>query len=314
MKKLKVLFFGTDDISLSALEALSHLDYEIVAVVTRADSLSNRKKEIIFSPVKQFAIEKGYKIFQPIKLKDEAEEILKTNPDLILTCSYGKIIPELILNYPQYKCINIHPSLLPKYRGASPIQAAIMNNDSVTGISFIYMTKDLDNGPILCQETINCDKGETTFSLKEKIKKLIALMMQKYFTSFFSKKVKYQIQDESKVSYVGMINHKDEQINWNKDAKTISGLVRALYDKPIAYTILNNNIVKVYEAQITSEKSNAESGTIIAVDKTGISVATTDYIIKLIIVQLAGKKPMRVKDLINGNHIFKINSRFSSNN
>ncbi|WEK83330.1 MAG: methionyl-tRNA formyltransferase [Mycoplasma sp.] len=316
MKKTKVLFFGTDEISFSALKALIEQGYNIVGVVTRADTTKGRKQQVVFSPVKQLALAHKLNLFQPLKFTSEVvNEILATNPEVILTCSYGKIIPESIINFPKYKCINIHPSLLPKYRGASPIQAAVMNNDTVTGISFIYMTKELDNGPILCQETINCDLNETSSSLRIKVANLIPIMIHKYFASFLTNNVKSIKQDETKATYVGMIKREDEVIDWNKKASEINAFVRALMNEPIAYSIINNTPIKILKTEITNIKTNDfVPGTIINLNKNGIFVATHDFALVIKRLQLPGKKPIEVRDFINGNRLIKLKDTFNLKN
>lgn len=308
----KVLFFGSDDIALIALTSLMQIKANIVGVVTVPDKPQGRKKEIIFNEIKSYAIKNNLKLFQPAKLSLEANDILnQTKPDIIITCSYGKIIPEVILNYPKYKCINIHPSLLPKYRGAIPMQAAIMNNDDVTGVSFVYMVKALDAGDIIFQEKINLNKDETTKSLKIKVKQKISEMIIKYFDDLFNLNIKSTKQDESKASYVSQIESKDEIINWNQPAKQIDGLVRALYDKPYARTVLENKNIKVIHTLVTNtNSSNFKPGEIIKTDNTGILVATKDLAILIDQIQIEGKKPQFVKAIINGHHPFQAHKIF----
>ncbi|MCF0125041.1 MAG: methionyl-tRNA formyltransferase, partial [Clostridia bacterium] len=164
------------------LQTLLDLKVNVVGVVTRADKVSGRKQEIVYSDVKKLALKNNLKLLQPVKLKEEIQTILDLKPDLILTCSYGRIIPEAIINTPQFKAVNIHPSLLPKYRGASPIQSAVLNNDSETGVSFLYMTKDLDNGNILFQESFKISDKITTKDLRIKVKEVIVDMLKNKIT------------------------------------------------------------------------------------------------------------------------------------
>ena len=209
----KILFFGTDDVSLAALEALLISNANIVGVVTKPDLPSGRKKEIIYSPIKTTAIEKNIKLFQPEKLKNNIDEILSTKPDMILVCSYGKIIPKQIIDYPEYKCINIHPSLLPKYRGATPIESAILNCDKITGLSFMVMSPQLDAGDIINQVEIKIDDRETGTSLREKVKKSIRDYLTNNLDKLFDKNIKTTIQDETKVIFVNPITREDEKID-----------------------------------------------------------------------------------------------------
>ena len=191
MEKLnkKILFFGTDDVSASALNALLAIKANIVGIVSKPDRPSGRHKKILFSQIKQIALANNIPLFQPEKLSLMVEEILATKPDLILTCSYGKIIPKEILYYPKYKCLNIHPSLLPKYRGAAPIQYAILNGEKTTGLSLYIMTPELDAGPIVKQIEFSIDPKETGKSLREKVKKCIYECITTTIFTLFEKSI-----------------------------------------------------------------------------------------------------------------------------
>lgn len=317
MNKTKVLFFGTDEIALSAIKALSSNEqYQIVGIVTRADKAQGRKQQVVFSLVKNFALANNYKLFQPTKYTDEViKDILATKPDVILTCSYGKIIPEAIINFPKYKSINIHPSLLPKYRGASPIQAAVMNNETQSGISFIYMTNELDNGDILVQEKITLEANETSSSLREKVALLIPEMINKYFHTFIKNEVKTTKQNEALATYVGVIKRTDEMINWHQNAIKIDAFVRALMNDPIAYSVINNTNIKILETVVSDINANNQTpGTIINLNKDGIYVNTLDRVLIIKKIQLPGKKPMLVSDFINGNRLIKISDIFIKKN
>lgn len=309
----KILFFGTDDVSLVALEALLASNAKVVGVVTKPDQPSGRKKEIIYSPIKSIAIEKQLKLFQPEKLKDNIDEILDTNPDMILVCSYGKIIPKQIIDYPEYKCINIHPSLLPKYRGATPIESAILNCDNITGVSFMVMSPQLDAGDIIDQVEIKIDDRETGASLREKVKKSIHNYLTNNLDKLFDKNIKTAIQDETKATFVNPITREDEKIDWTTNAKLIDAKIRALYDKRIAYTVINGLNVKVYTATIADGLNNKKysCGEIIDINDQGIFVSCKDKIICIQKIQLPGKKPMMIKQIINGNLPFKKADKFN---
>lgn len=309
----KILFFGTDDVSLAALESLLISNADIVGVVTKPDLPSGRKKEIIYSPIKTIAIEKKLKLFQPEKLKNNIDEILSTKPDMILVCSYGKIIPKQIIDYPEYKCINIHPSLLPKYRGATPIESAILNCDNITGVSFMVMSPQLDAGDIIDQVEIKIDDRETGTSLREKVKKSIRDYLTNNLDKLFDKNIKTTVQDETKVIFVSPITREDEKIDWTTNAKLIDAKIRALYNKKIAYTIINRLNIKVYAANIVDELNTKKSscGEIIDINNQGIFVSCKDKTICLQKIQLSGKKPMLVKQIINGRLPFKKGDKFN---
>ena len=304
----RVVFFGTDELSSAVLQTLLDLKVNVVGVVTRADKVQGRKKEIIYSEVKKIALANHLNLLQPIKLKDETQAILDLKPDLILTCSYGRIIPEVIINAPQFKSVNLPPSLLPKYRGASPIQSAILNNDTQTGVTFLYMTKDLDNGNILFQESFPINQNITSKDLRIKVKEVIIDMLKKHFFKLFDKNIKSTVQDENHVVFCSIINREDEKINWNKTVQEVDAHVRALYDKPIAYTLINNQPIKVHATHISNiDCANQIPGTILNINKEGIFVACKDKAIVLSTIQLPGKKPNQVAVLINGNLPFKVN-------
>ena len=298
----KILFFGTDDVSSIALEALITSNAEIVGVVTKPDKPSGRKKEIIFSPIKEIAIKNNFKLFQPEKLNLSVDEILATKPNMILVCSYGKIIPKQIIDYPEYKCLNVHPSLLPKYRGASPIESTILNCDKITGVSFMIMSPKLDAGDIIEQIKIKIDNNETGKSLREKVKKTIYEYLTNNLDRLFDKNIKLKTQDESKVVFVNQISKEDERINWNMQAKYIDAKIRALYDKRIAYTFINNLSTKIYAAIIDYSLNTTKypCGKIIDINESGIYVATKDNAICIKQIQLPGKKPVYLKQIING--------------
>lgn len=306
----RILFFGTDDISSIAINTLIEINANIVGVVTKPDKESGRKKQIIYSEIKQIALANNFKLFQPHKLSEAANEILnEIKPDLIITCSYGKIIPSIILNYPKYKCINIHPSLLPKYRGASPIQYAILNHDKVTGVTLMYMIEEMDAGDILFQEKINIDPIETTYSLREKVKIKISEMLKKHFHEFFGE-MKTIKQDEKLITFTNVIKSNDEIINWNKNAIDVAAKIRALYDKPIARTKYLNKIIKIYEALVIRNNDNAKPGEILAINKDGILTKCGIDAILIKTIQIEGKKQTSIKNLLNGNIIFKVGNCF----
>lgn len=309
----KILFFGTDDVSLAALESLLISNADVVGIVTKPDLPSGRKKEIIYSPIKTIAIKKNIKLFQPEKLKDNIDEILSTKPDMILVCSYGKIIPKQIIDYPEYKCINIHPSLLPKYRGATPIESAILNCDKITGVSFMIMSPQLDAGDIIDQVEIKIDDRETGTSLREKVKKSIRNYLTNNIDKLFDKNIKTTIQDETKVIFVNPITREDEKIDWTTNAKLIDAKIRALYDKRIAYTIINGLNIKVYAAYLVDGLNTKKSscGEIIDINNQGIFVSCKDKTICLQKIQLPGKKPIMVKQIINGRLPFKKGDKFN---
>jgi methionyl-tRNA formyltransferase len=209
---MKILYFGTAQIAADILKELTKLDTEVVGVVSQPDRIGNRNK-IQPTPVKQVALELGLKLFQPNKSREIVEEIQALKPDLILTCAYGEIIGEKILNIPKYKCVNIHASLLPKYRGAAPIQFAILNNEKETGITLMYMDKSMDTGDIIVQEKVSIEPNETFSSLYNKLTVLGKKMIKENIHILTSDNVKHYPQDNDSATYTKKIEKVDEKIN-----------------------------------------------------------------------------------------------------
>lgn len=306
-----VIFFGTPKIAATCLQALIDSKVNVIAVVTKPDRPVGRKHQIIFSDVKQLAIKKNIKLFQPENLNDIYEQIKQLKPDLIFSCAYGKIIPNNILQIPKLKCVNVHPSLLPKYRGATPIQSAIINNEKETGVSFIYMVDKLDAGDILFQEKILIDQNETSSSLFEKAEKLSYDMICKHINQILDNRVSPITQNDSKATFCKTIKRENEKIDWSKTSKEIECLVRGLCEVPGAHTIYNGQLVKVYEVQIDNSLNTNSIGEIIQIKKEGIYVSTSDGSIILKTIKQSGQSnKVNVLNLLNGNHKFKVGNKF----
>lgn len=309
--KKSVIFFGTPKIAATCLQALLDSRVNVIAVVTKPDRPVGRKHQIIFSEVKQLAIKNNLKLFQPEDLDDIYEQIKELNPDLIFSCAYGKIIPNNILSIPKLKCVNVHPSLLPKYRGATPIQSVIINNEKETGVSFMYMVEKLDAGDILFQEKISIDENETSSSLFIKAEKLSYDMICKHIHQILENRISPIQQNDSLATFCKTIKREDEKIDWSKSSKEIECLVRGLCDTPAAYTSYDNQLIKVYEVKINNSLKGNFPGEIIKVDKDGICVSTSDGSILLKVIKLSGQaNKVNVSNLLNGNHPFKIGKKF----
>lgn len=314
-KKPSIIFFGTPRIAAEMLQTFIDLDIDIKAVVTKPDAFVGRKKEILTPLVKQLANKYNIDVLQPQKLDESfANQLEKYGADLFFVCAYGKIIPQNILTIPKYKCVNLHTSLLPRWRGGAPIHWAIVNGDNETGASLMHMTKELDAGDIIYQEAVPINDDETYDSLYLKLCNLGKQIIKKKYIDLFSDNVKCYKQESKMVTYAPNITRKDEFIDWNKPARLIIRKINGLYSKPIASTIYGGEPIKIFKASITNQKTvNHQPGTIISIDKNGIRITTNDYDIVVIIIQLPNKKPQAVNQLINGNHPFKILTQFSNN-
>ena len=299
MKKLKVVFMGTPTFSVPVLEQLIK-ETNVVLVVSQPDREKDRKGNIIPTPTKKIAIENNIEVYQPNKIKEEYEKITSINPDIIITCAYGQIIPEIILNCPKYGCINVHGSLLPKLRGGAPIHHAIINGEQKTGITIMYMDKLMDSGDIISQEALEILDEDNLDSLYEKMSLLGANLLIKTLPSIINGTNKRIKQNEEEVTFGYNITKEEEKIDFSKKSKDIYNQIRGLSSIPGAYCLLGDKRLKIYQSEITNQKSISLPGEITKIDKTGIYVNTKDYIIKLIDIKLEGKKRCLVKDFVNG--------------
>lgn len=299
MKDLKVVFMGTPTFSVPILKELID-NYHVVLVVSQPDREKDRKGNLLETPTKKLAQEHNIEVYQPTKIKNEYQKILDKNPDIIITCAYGQIIPEEILNYPQYGCINVHGSLLPKLRGGAPIHHAIINGDKTTGITIMYMDKLMDSGDIISSQEIPIEENDTLDTLYDKMSHLGAKLLIDTLPSIINGTNQRIKQDESLVTFGYNITKEEEKINFHQNAKSIHNLIRGLSSLPGAYCFLDNKRLKIYRSEITNQKSIQEPGTIVNIDKTGIYIATQDYTLKITDIKLEGKKRCLIHEFING--------------
>ena len=299
MKKLKVIFMGTPTFAVPILEALIE-NCNVVLVISQPDRKKNRKGNLLPTPIKEVAIKNNIEILQPEKIKDITNIILNKDADIIITCAYGQIIPEPLLNTFKYKAINVHGSLLPKLRGGAPIHRAIINGDKETGITIMYMDKKMDAGDIISQKRINIDKLDDLESLYHKLSLLGRDLLLETLPLIIENKITPIKQDEKLVTYGLNIKKEEEKIDFSKNAKDICNLIKGLSPNPCAYCFLDNKRLKIYKAIMIDKKSENETGFICEIDKDGILVDCKDKKIKIIDIQLEGKKRCLVKDYLNG--------------
>ncbi len=303
---MNVVFMGTPDFAVGSLKALLKAGYQITGVVTQPDKPKGRKKEPTAGPVKEEALSCGLFVYQPWRIRDaEAIEAIRAmQPDLIVVAAFGQIIPKEILDMPQYGCINVHASLLPAYRGAAPIQRAILDGCEKTGVSIMRMNEGLDTGDIISIEETAIGKEETGGSLFDRLAKLGAELLIKTIPEIVSGEATYQPQpNDSTTSYAKMIRKEDGRIDWTQDAAVIERQIRALNPWPSAYTALDQKMLKVWKASVAGEdmpKDGAEAGRIVAQDQKSLRVQTGRGILVLEEVQLAGKKRMKAEDFLRG--------------
>lgn len=300
MKDKTVIFMGTPEFSVPILKKLIE-ETNVIAVVTQPDKTVGRKNELVFSPIKKEALAHNIQVFQPLKIRKEYDEIIALNPDIIITCAYGQIVPTEILNCPKYGCINVHASLLPKLRGGAPIHHAIIDGYEKTGITIMYMNEKMDEGDIITQaETIIAD-SDTTEKLHDRLSLLGKDLLIETLPSIFAGQNPRIAQNNSEATYGYNISREDEQIDFHKTRREIFNQVRGLNSWPVAYTMLDDKRIKVWEVEIGCENhSKLISGSIINLYKDGIGVKANDGEIILKVIQPEGKGKMSVSSYLNG--------------
>lgn len=304
---MKIIFMGTPEFALPCLENLYN-KYGIEAVFTKIDKPNARGKKIIYNPIKEFALKKNIKIYQPLNFKDD--EILKTlkeiKPDLIVVVAYGKILPKEVLDIPKYGVINVHSSLLPKYRGAAPINAAIINGEKESGVSVMKVVEELDAGPVILSEKVAIDDMDNFLSLHDKLKNIGAKILIDACELIFDEKANFIPQDESKATFVKPFKKEDGKIDWNNDRKKIFNMVRGMNPVPCAYTFLNEKLFKIYEVEEYDKNYFGVNGEIVDFIKgKGVVVKVEDGAVILKSVKPENKKVLSGVDIINGKYFSK---------
>lgn len=299
VKNLKVVFMGTPDFSVPVLEGLIK-NCNVIAVVTQPDKEVGRHKEIVYSPIKKVALEHNIKVFQPVKIKEEYQDIVELNPDIIVTCAYGQIIPKVLLDLPKYKCINVHASLLPKFRGGAPIHRAILNGDDMTGITIMYMDVAMDSGDIISQKEIKIDDDMNVGTLHDRLSVMGKELLLKTLPDIISGNISPIKQDESLVTFAKIIKREDEVIDFDDSSINIYNKIRGLNPFPGAYAVLDDKIVKIYKARVGKNLSEAIPGIVSNIYKDGFAVKTRDGEIVIEELKVEGKKKMRAVDFLNG--------------
>lgn len=300
MKELRVVFMGTPEFSVPVLQGLID-NCNVVGVVTQPDKEVGRGKQIIFSPIKELALNHNIPVIQPNKIKDEFEDILNLKPDVIITCAYGQIIPIELLEYPKYKCINVHASLLPKLRGGAPLHRAVIEGYDKTGVTIMYMNEGMDTGDIISMEEVLIADTDTVGIIHDKLSTLGKELLLKTLPNIISGDINPIKQDENEVTFAKTIKKEDELVDFSDTSKNIYNKIRGLNPFPVAYALLEDKVMKIYWAdKTTNNTSMYKPGEIIKVYTDGIGVATSDYEIILKEIKPEGKKKMSVKDYLNG--------------
>lgn len=304
---MKVIFMGTPEFSVGTLEALIEAGHEVALVVTQPDKPKGRGGKMQYTPVKEAALKHGIPVFQPKRVREPecVEELKQYNADIIVVIAFGQILPKEILEMTPYGCVNVHASLLPKYRGAAPIQWAVIDGEEVSGVTTMQMDEGLDTGDMLLKTEIRLDETETGGSLHDKLATAGAELCVRTLKGLEEKTVVPEAQGESPTVYARMLDKKLGNIDWSRDAGSIERLIRGLNPWPSAYTNWDGKVMKIWEAK--AEKREAETGgvpgTVISVEKDGFCVETGDGVLKVLALQIPGKKRMDADAFLRGYEI-----------
>ncbi|AAK79689.1 methionyl-tRNA formyltransferase [Clostridium acetobutylicum] len=304
---LKIVFMGTPEFSVPSLEKLIE-NYDVRAVLTQPDKPKGRGKKLAMSEVKEVAVKNNIPVFQPVKLKNDIEVINKLKeiaPDFIVVVAFGQILSKEVLDIPKYACINLHASLLPNYRGAAPINWAIINGETKTGNTTMIMAEGLDTGDMLLKDEVDIKRDMTAGELHDILMNRGADLLVKTIDEFSKGNIKPEKQGEPETDYAAMLSKDTGKINWNDKSERIYNLIRGLNPWPLAYSSYNDKVMKIHEAKILDAAPEGEPGLITNVDNNGIEVNSSDGKILITKIQFPGKKSMNVGEYIRGNNIDK---------
>ena len=305
---MRVVFMGTPEFAVPSLELLILNQYEVVAVYTQPDRVAGRSRSLVASPVKVAAVDFKLTVVQPASFREAAAvvQLASFRPDVIVVAAYGQILPQEVLDIPGYGCINIHPSLLPEFRGASPVASAILAGKEFTGVSIMLMGSGVDTGPVLGRAQIPVSKQDTTGSLTGKLSLLASRLLLEVLSGWFRGELAPQPQDETRATYCGVIKKEQGEVDWHLPAVDIWRRIRAFYPWPGCYTRWQGRQLKLLEAEPLLGAANLEPGQVVALDKEGTAfgVGTGGGILGVLRLQLEGKQAMPTADFLRGHRQF----------
>lgn len=293
---------GTPEFAIPSLKVVSQ-NTDLKLIFTKEDKRNARGNKIIYSPVKQFGLDNDIEVIQPKRMKDEEviAKIKEINPDLIVVVAYGKILPKEIIDIPKYGIINVHSSLLPKYRGASPIHSAILNGDKESGVSIMYIEEGLDSGDVILKETCEITEDDTLGTLHDRLKELGAIGLEKALKLIEAEEVKAEKQDDSKATFVKPITKEQAKIDWNNTKEVIFNQIRGLNPFPGAYTHNEKNEnIKIYKSEKLEKEYDGENGTVVEMTKKGPVIKVANGALRLLEIKFEGKKLQSGADVVNG--------------
>jgi len=305
MSKLNIIFAGTPDFAAQHLQALLHSQHNVIAVYTQPDKPAGRGKKLQASPVKQLAEQHNLPVYQPKSLRnEEAQAELKAlNADVMVVVAYGLILPTEVLKAPRLGCLNVHGSILPRWRGAAPIQRAIWAGDAQTGVTIMQMNEGLDTGDMLHKVYCDIEATETSATLYHKLAELAPPALIEVLDQLESGKFPAEVQDDSQSNYADKLTKEEAKLDWSLSAAQLERNIRAFNPAPVAFLTVtingNEERIKVYQAEVLPHQNKA-AGTVLAFDKKGLQIATADGVLNIKQLQPSGKKPMSVQDFLNG--------------
>ncbi len=300
-QSLRIVFAGTPDFAARHLAALLSSEHEVIAVYTQPDRPAGRGKKLTASPVKTLALEHDIPVYQPenFKLDEAKKELADLNADLMVVVAYGLLLPQAVLDTPRLGCINVHGSILPRWRGAAPIQRSIWAGDAETGVTIMQMDIGLDTGDMLKIATLPIEPTDTSASMYEKLAELGPQALVECLTDIAAGNAKAEKQDDEQANYAKKLSKEEARINWADDAGHIERCVRAFNPWPMSHFEVAENSIKVWQSRVVDQSSDKPAGTIIQADKTGIYIATGNGVLALEQLQVPGKKAMSVQDILN---------------
>jgi len=297
----KIVFMGTPDFAVPVLTSLLDANYDVGLVVTQPDRPVGRKRTMTPPPVKKAAVAQNIEVFQPENIREDYERIVEYKPDIIITAAYGQLLPKQLLELPAYRCINVHASLLPKLRGGAPIHFSIINGESETGITIMYMEEKLDAGDILTQEKVVIEETDNVGTLHDKLSSVGASLLLETLPKFFAHDIKPIKQDEREVTYAPNISREMEAIDWSKDARDVFNLIRGLCPWPVAYSTYEGNRMKIWHATESEGTYAGAPGEIVAVTEDYFTVVCgNQHAVNIYDIQPAGNKRMSVEQYLRG--------------
>lgn len=299
-----IVFMGTPQFALPILEWLLSSAHQVVAVYTQPDRPAGRGQRLTPSPVKRLALERGMGVRQPVSLRgpEERDELARLKPDLVVVAAYGLLLPRSILEIPPQGCLNLHPSLLPRHRGPSPVAATILTGDDVTGVTLMLMDRGMDTGPILAQRSVAVESSDTTASLTARLALVAADLLREYLPLWLAGELTPQPQDDSRATVSRLHSKEEGEISWQLTALEIWRRVRALYPWPGCYTYWRGQVLKVLEAIPLTEADSTSPGRVVSLDAEGVAlgVETGQGVLGLVKVQLEGRRPVTAQEFLRG--------------